>query len=165
LEFVWGRAFCGIRTVNRFLSLHIVLPLFVMGVIVLHLVMLHGVVSGVGRRNGSQMLFTSLLVKDGLNIVFLVVLFTLIVFIPNYFMDAENWNDYNPMVTPEHIKPEWYFLFAYGVLRCVPSKSWRLVFFGCSIIIFVVRFLIEVPLGYIGGVIILTWLGGLDILE
>jgi ubiquinol-cytochrome c reductase cytochrome b/c1 subunit len=90
LEFVWGRAFCGIRTVNRFLSLHIVLPMVVIRVIVLHLMMLHGVISRVGGRNSSQVLFTSLLVKDGLNLILMIVLFILMIFIPNYFIDAEN---------------------------------------------------------------------------
>jgi ubiquinol-cytochrome c reductase cytochrome b subunit len=87
------------------------------------------------------------------------------VFIPNYFMDAENWDYLNPIVTPEHIKPEWYFLFAYAVLRCVPSKNWRITFFIISIAVFVVGFIIDVPLGYVGGVLILTWLGGLEILD
>lgn len=59
------------------------------------------------------------------------------VMVPNYFIDAENWENLNAMVTPEHIKPEWYFLFAYGILRCIPSKVVGVVFFVLSIVLVV----------------------------
>jgi ubiquinol-cytochrome c reductase cytochrome b subunit len=42
--------------------------------------------------------------------------------LPQYFMDADNWGEANFLVTPDHIKPEWYFLFAYAILRCIPNK-------------------------------------------
>lgn len=90
LEFVWGGAFCRMRTVNRFLSLHILLPIIVMGVIIIHLITLHGFVSGIGGGDNEKILFTGLLSKDGINIVSFVMLIMLIVFVPNYFMDAEN---------------------------------------------------------------------------
>lgn len=43
--------------------------------------------------------------------------------VPQFFMDADNWGEANFLVTPDHIKPEWYFLFAYAILRCIPNKA------------------------------------------
>lgn len=80
----------------------------------------------------------------------------LILVSPNYFMDAENWENLNAMVTPEHIKPEWYFLFAYGILRCIPNKLVRVIFFVLSIVVvFLSPYLILGNI-YVAPVILLT---------
>merc|ERR1712117_619013 len=55
---------------------------------------------------------------------------------PLIFMDADNWILSNPIVTPTHIKPEWYFLFAYAILRCIPSKRIRVLILVLSITCF-----------------------------
>lgn len=81
---------------------------------------------------------------------------SLIVFVPNFFMDAENWENLNAMVTPEHIKPEWYFLFAYGILRCIPSKSVGVVFFVMSIIVVLISPYITISNSYYAPVLLLT---------
>jgi len=57
---------------------------------------------------------------------------------PLIFIDADNWVLSNPMVTPTHIKPEWYFLFAYAILRCIPSKRIRVLILVLSITYFYV---------------------------
>jgi quinol-cytochrome oxidoreductase complex cytochrome b subunit len=82
------------------------MPLLVIRFIVVHLIVLHTFTSGFGRGASGGMEFTGFIFKDLLNILFFVLLAFLMVFIPNYFMDAENWDYLNPIVTPEHIKPE-----------------------------------------------------------
>lgn len=62
----------------------------------------------------------------------------------------------NPMVTPEHIKPEWYFLFAYGILRCVPSKMMRVIFFLMSVLLVPLAVLLRIDLLFLAPVFILT---------
>jgi len=89
----------------------------------------------------------------------------LMLVVPNYFMDAENWENLNAMVTPEHIKPEWYFLFAYGILRCIPSKVVGVLFFVLSIIVVFLSPYINLNVMYFPPVLLLTWLGGLEILD
>lgn len=83
-------------------------------------------------------------------------------------MDADNWGEANFLVTPDHIKPEWYFLFAYAILRCIPDKTagvLRLV--GSLIVVVILGFgnLVNVMILVVLSFFILTWLGGLEVTE
>jgi quinol-cytochrome oxidoreductase complex cytochrome b subunit len=60
-----------------------------------------------------------------------------IISVPILFMDADNWNLANPMSTPEHIKPEWYFLFAYCILRCIPDKVIGVVGLALAVVLLI----------------------------
>jgi ubiquinol-cytochrome c reductase cytochrome b/c1 subunit len=126
---LWGDYSVGNATLNRFFSLHYLLPFMILGVVVLHIWALHvpGSNNPVGVEVKSQKdtlpfhpYFT---VKDGFALVCFLIFYCYFVFyIPNYLGHADNYVEANPLVTPAHIVPEWYFLPYYAMLRAVPSK-------------------------------------------
>jgi len=62
--------------------------------------------------------------------------------VPQFFMDADNWGEANFLVTPDHIKPEWYFLFAYAILRCIPNKAMGVLGLARSLVVIIlIRFM------------------------
>lgn len=89
-------------------------------------------------------------------------------FIPQYFLDADNWGEANFMVTPDHIKPEWYFLFAYAILRCIPVK-WIgvLGLVGSLILVLLLGLMnrLNVILMFLLNFLLLTYLGGVEVTE
>lgn len=127
VEWVWGGFAVSNPTLTRFFALHYLLPFVVVFLVVLHLFYLHLYgrtnplgVSSMGNKVPFHYYYS---VKD--LFVYFVFLFALVVFSLKYgyaFMDAENWIPANPLVTPTHIQPEWYFLFAYAILRSIPNK-------------------------------------------
>jgi ubiquinol-cytochrome c reductase cytochrome b subunit len=114
-------------TLIRFFSFHFILPFVILFVVVLHLVFLHETgssnPSGISSNSDKIPFHPFFSSKDtvGFLIIFLALLF-ISTLIPNYFTDPENFSKANPLVTPIHIQPEWYFLFAYTILRRVPNK-------------------------------------------
>jgi ubiquinol-cytochrome c reductase cytochrome b subunit len=127
VEWVWGGFAVSNPTLTRFFALHFLLPFVITGLVIIHIFYLHiegssnplGVSSSVSKVSFHY--FYS--VKD--SFVFFVVLFCFLVFTLKYgyvFIDAENWIPANALVTPNHIQPEWYFLFAYAILRSIPNK-------------------------------------------
>merc|ERR1712221_39753 len=79
-------------------------------------------------------------VKDAFlwSMIFIVfMLFCLL--LPNYLGDAENYILANPLVTPVHIKPEWYFLFAYAILRCIPNKTMRVLALAAAVVVPIIQ--------------------------
>lgn len=126
---LWGGFAVDNSTLNRFFSLHYLLPFMIAGVVVLHIWALHVPGSnnpaGIEKKTAKDTLpfhpyFT---VKDGFGLACFLVLYAWIVFyVPNYLMDASNYIQANPLVTPQHIKPEWYYLPFYAILRSIPSK-------------------------------------------
>lgn len=127
VEWLWGGFSVRTVTLNRFYSFHFLFPLILAVLVILHLLFLHSSLSrnplGIKRRidyTEFHQYFTS---KDllGIFIMFFVWLF-FTSFYPRLFIDPENFIPSNPMRTPAHIKPEWYFLPFYAVLRAVPNK-------------------------------------------
>lgn len=127
VEWVWGGFAVSNPTLTRFFALHYLLPFVITALVVIHIFYLHIE----GRSNPLGVTSTSnkvrfhyyYSVKD--TFVFFVRLFVFMVFTLKYgyvFMDAENWIPANALVTPNHIQPEWYFLFAYAILRSIPNK-------------------------------------------
>ena len=126
---LWGGFAVDNSTLNRFFSLHYLLPFMIAGVVVLHIWALHVPGSnnpaGIEKKTAKDTLpfhpyFT---VKDGFGLACFLVLYAWVVFyVPNYLMDASNYIEANPLVTPQHIKPEWYYLPFYAILRSIPSK-------------------------------------------
>lgn len=126
---LWGGFSVGDPTLNRFFSLHYLLPFMIAGVVVLHIWALHVPGSnnpaGVEPKTSKDTLpfhpyFT---IKDGFAIVVFMIFFSWFVFFaPNYFGDASNYIPANPLVTPQEIVPEWYFLPYYAILRSIPYK-------------------------------------------
>lgn len=126
-KWVWGGFSINRATLTRFFSLHFLLPFIILVFIIIHIIFLHST----GRNNP---LGTSLntdkipfhpyfVWKDIFGFFFLIVIFTTLILIyPSYFRDPENFIPANPIITPTHIQPEWYFLFAYAILRSIPNK-------------------------------------------
>ena len=126
---LWGGYSVGNPTLNRFFSLHYLLPFVIAGVVVLHVWALH--VAGQNNPAGVEpktekdtVPFTPYAtIKDGFGMACFLIFFAWFIFyMPNYLGDAENYVQANPGVTPAHIVPEWYYLPFYAILRSIPSK-------------------------------------------
>ena len=127
VQWVWGGFAVANPTLTRFFALHYLLPFLVVFLVVLHLFYLHIYGSsnplGITSNSNKVPFHYYYSVKD--TFVFFIFFFVFIVFTLKYgyvFIDAENFIPANPLVTPTHIQPEWYFLFAYAILRSIPNK-------------------------------------------
>ena len=126
---LWGGYSVDNATLNRFFSLHYLLPFMIAGVVVLHIWALHvhgsNNPAGIEKKTSKDTLpfhpfFT---VKDGFALVCFLVFYAWFVFyVPNYLGDADNYIEANPLQTPIHIVPEWYYLPFYAILRSIPNK-------------------------------------------
>jgi len=127
VEWVWGGFSVSQSTLNRFFSLHFILPFAIGALSALHILFLHekGSTNPLGEKNHVNKIpfhpyYTW---KDIVGfVVLLIILVLLALFFPALLGDPENFNQASPIVTPVHIQPEWYFLFAYAILRSIPSK-------------------------------------------
>nr|ALO20637.1 cytochrome b [Ptychogena lactea] len=143
VQWIWGGFSVSNATLNRFFSLHYLFPFVLAGIIIIHLVLLHDVGSNspVGLNPNSDKVpfhiyFTS---KDAYGFALLAIFISILVFFtPNLLGDPENFIKANPLVTPLHIMPEWYFLFAYAILRAIPNKLGGVIALVLSIVILVV---------------------------
>ena len=144
---LWGGYSVGNATLVRFFSLHYCLPFILIGVILLHLVLLHNQGSNnpitILQITDKTFFYPYFYVKDYFG--FLVVAFGFL-FIISYYPDllghSDNYIEANALVTPAHIVPEWYFLPFYAILRAVPSKLGGVLLMGLSIaILFILPFL------------------------
>lgn len=140
VQWIWGGFAVGYPTLTRFFSLHYLLPFVMSGLIVIHLIFLHDTGSNnpLGLRSeGDKVPFHPyFVVKDifGFSIVFLLF-FLIVLFTPDYFGDPEKYIEANPLVTPIHIQPEWYFLPAYAILRSIPKKLGGVIALVLSILV------------------------------
>jgi ubiquinol-cytochrome c reductase cytochrome b/c1 subunit len=126
---LWGGYAVGNPTLNRFYSLHYLLPFVIAGVVVLHVWALHVVgqnnPTGIDPKSDKDTVpFTPYAtVKDSfLMAVFCIVFAWFVFYVPNYLGHADNYIPANPAVTPQHIVPEWYYLPFYAILRAIPNK-------------------------------------------
>lgn len=127
---LWGGYSVDNPTLNRFFALHYLLPFMIAGVVVLHVWALH--VSGQNNPTGVEVrdvkkdtvAFTPYAtLKDAFAMSCFMILFAwFIFFVPNYLGHSDNYIEANPLQTPAHIVPEWYFLPFYAILRAIPSK-------------------------------------------
>jgi ubiquinol-cytochrome c reductase cytochrome b/c1 subunit len=127
---LWGAYAVDNATLNRFFSLHYLLPFMIAGVVVLHVWALH--VAGQNNPDGVEVTnverdtvaFTPYAtLKDAFGLsVFLILYAWFVFYIPNYLGDADNYINANHLVTPAHIVPEWYLLPFYAILRAIPNK-------------------------------------------
>lgn len=147
---MWGGFAVDNATLTRFFSLHFLLPFAILGLVVLHLLFLHESGSnnplGINRDSDKVPFHPYHTYKDLVG--FLVVLFLLrllVLFSPFLLGDPENFIPANPLVTPVHIQPEWYFLFAYAILRSIPNKLGGVVALVISVVI-----LFVVPISHLG---------------
>ena len=149
VTFLWGGYSVDQPTLNRFYSLHYLLPFVIIGVVFVHLWALHHHGSnnplGIDRKGPQDSIpfHPYYTVKDlyGLG-VFGTIFALMLFFAPNYMGHPDNYIPANPLVTPAHIVPEWYFLPFYAILRAIPDKLFGVIaMFGSLLILFVLPWL------------------------
>nr|AFN06977.1 cytochrome b [Garra gotyla] len=183
VQWIWGGFSVDNATLTRFFAFHFLLPFIIAATTILHLLFLHetGSNNPIGLNSDADKIsfhpyFTY---KDLLGFVMLLMALTLLaLFSPNLLGDPENFTPANPLVTPPHIKPEWYFLFAYAILRSIPNKLG-----GVLALLFSILVLMVVPLLHtskqrgltfrpitqflfwtlVADMMILTWIGGMPV--
>nr|UAT98589.1 cytochrome b [Penthicodes variegata] len=140
VQWVWGGFAVDNPTLNRFFTFHFILPFILTMMVMMHLMFLHetGSSNPIGIKNNIDKIpfhpyFT---IKDLMSMMMMMSMFTLAInYSPFMTMDPENFTPANPMSTPPHIQPEWYFLFAYAILRSIPSKLGGVIALMMSIVI------------------------------
>nr|ABY80817.1 cytochrome b [Lepidophyma flavimaculatum]ABY80818.1 cytochrome b [Lepidophyma flavimaculatum]ABY80819.1 cytochrome b [Lepidophyma flavimaculatum]ABY80820.1 cytochrome b [Lepidophyma flavimaculatum]ABY80821.1 cytochrome b [Lepidophyma flavimaculatum] len=180
VQWIWGGFSVDNATLTRFFTFHFILPFIVIAMAALHLLFLHetGSNNPTGLNSNSDKIpfhpFFSY--KDLLGALMISLLLLLLaLFFPYLLTDPENFTPANPLVTPPHIKPEWYFLFAYAILRSIPNKLG-----GVLALLFSILILMLLPLLHtskqrttmfrpfsqtllwtaLANIMILTWIGG-----
>nr|YP_010614688.1 cytochrome b [Kali macrura]WAS35263.1 cytochrome b [Kali macrura] len=181
VEWIWGGFSVDNATLTRFFAFHFLFPFVILAMTILHLLFLHETGSnnpiGLNSNTDKVSFHPYFSYKDLLGFaVLLVALASLALFSPNLLGDPDNFTPANPMVTPPHIKPEWYFLFAYAILRSIPNKLGGVLALLASILVLMVvpflhtskqRTLAFRPVSQflfwtlIADVAILTWIGGM----
>uniref|UniRef100_A0A1C8N1W8 Cytochrome b n=8 Tax=Schizopygopsinae TaxID=2743704 RepID=A0A1C8N1W8_9TELE len=183
VQWIWGGFSVDNATLTRFFAFHFLFPFVIAAMTILHLLFLHetGSNNPIGLNSDADKIpfhpyFTY---KDLLGfVIMLFLLMLLALFSPNLLGDPENFTPANPLVTPPHIKPEWYFLFAYAILRSIPNKLG-----GVLALLFSILVLMVVPLLHtsklrgltfrpitqflfwtlVADMVILTWIGGMPV--
>nr|AFX69307.1 cytochrome b [Pseudoxiphophorus bimaculatus] len=183
VQWIWGGFSVDNATLTRFFAFHFLLPFIVAAATLVHLVFLHETGSnnpiGLNSNTDKISFHPYFSYKDLLGFIFLLAtLVILSLFSPNLLGDPENFTPADPLVTPPHIKPEWYFLFAYAILRSIPNKLGGVLALLASILVLMVvpflhtskqRSLTFRPLTQflywllIADVLILTWIGGMPV--
>jgi ubiquinol-cytochrome c reductase cytochrome b subunit len=140
VEWLWGGFSVNNATLNRFLSLHYLVPFFIVGMTLLHLSLLHQGGSnnplGINTNVDTISFYPYFYVKDLFSFFVFVVIFSIFIFFsPNALGHPDNYIVANSLVTPPHIVPEWYFLPFYAILRSIPSKLGGVLAMGLAIII------------------------------
>jgi len=143
-EWLWGGYAVSGATLTRFFALHYLLPFVIFGLVVLHVWALH--VTGQNNPTGLEIksrsdwvpMYPYAVAKDAVGLFAFLILFAwFALFMPDYLGHADNFVPANPLVTPPHIVPEWYFLPFYAILRAVPSKLGGVIAMFSSILVLV----------------------------
>jgi len=140
VQWIWGGFSIDNPTLTRFFCIHFILPFIILIIVIIHLIFLHSTGSnnplGINRKNNKINFFPFFLYKDLIRFIIIMILLIYIIrFQPFLFGDRDNFIPANPLVTPEHIQPEWYFLFAYAILRSIPRKLGGVIALLISILI------------------------------
>jgi ubiquinol-cytochrome c reductase cytochrome b subunit len=140
VEWLWGGFSVGNATLNRFFSLHYLMPFVIAGLVIIHLSLLHQDGSnnplGINTNVDFISFYPYFYVKDLFAFFILVLMFTFFVaFYTNLLGHSDNYIPANPLSTPAHIVPEWYFLPFYAILRSIPDKLGGVVAMVSAILI------------------------------
>nr|AAU89100.1 cytochrome b [Loxodonta africana] len=140
VEWIWGGFSVDKATLNRFFALHFILPFTMIALAGVHLTFLHetGSNNPLGLTSDSDKIpfHPYYTIKDFLGLLILILLLLLLALLsPDMLGDPDNYMPADPLNTPLHIKPEWYFLFAYAILRSVPNKLGGVLALFLSILI------------------------------
>nr|AAY43238.1 cytochrome b [Pelophylax nigromaculatus]AGB14242.1 cytochrome b [Pelophylax hubeiensis]AAY43272.1 cytochrome b [Pelophylax nigromaculatus]AAY43289.1 cytochrome b [Pelophylax nigromaculatus]AAY43300.1 cytochrome b [Pelophylax nigromaculatus] len=180
VQWIWGGFSVDNATLTRFFTFHFILPFIIAAASMIHLLFLHQTGSsnptGLNSNLDKVSFHPYFSYKDLLGFVIMLgALASLSTFAPNLLGDPDNFTPANPLVTPPHIKPEWYFLFAYAILRSIPNKLGGVLALLLSIMVLFLmpiihtsklRSLMFRPLAktffwaLIANTAILTWIGG-----
>lgn len=146
VQWLWGGFAIDNATLTRFFSFHFLLPFIIIALTIIHLLFLHNTGSnnplGLNRNRDKIPFHPFFSFKDifGFILIILFLLFLTLLF-PYFLGDPDNFIPANPLVTPPHIQPEWYFLFAYTILRTIPNKFGGVIALIASIaILFILPF-------------------------
>jgi quinol-cytochrome oxidoreductase complex cytochrome b subunit len=139
-QWLWGGFTVSNATLNRFFSLHFVLPFVIAALVLIHLALLHKDGSnnplGIDSSVDKIPFYPYFFVKDLFSFfVFLFVFCIVVFYYPNALGHPDNYIPADPMQTPPHIVPEWYFLPFYAILRSIPSKLGGVIAMGGSLIV------------------------------
>nr|QMX76624.1 cytochrome b [Nannospalax leucodon montanosyrmiensis] len=180
VEWIWGGFSVDKATLTRFFTFHFILPFIITALVLVHLLFLHETgsnnPSGLDSNADKIPFHPYFTIKDILGILILmIVLMLLVLFYPDLLGDPDNYTPANPLNTPPHIKPEWYFLFAYAILRSILNKLGGVLALIMSILILAIlpmlhtsaqRSLVFRPISQflfwilVADLITLTWIGG-----
>nr|YP_717026.1 cytochrome b [Cranoglanis bouderius]AAW67015.1 cytochrome b [Cranoglanis bouderius] len=183
VQWIWGGFSVDNATLTRFFAFHFLLPFAIIAATLLHALFLHetGSNNPIGLNSDADKIsfHPYFSYKDLLGfIILLTILASLALFSPNLLGDPENFTPANPLVTPPHIKPEWYFLFAYAILRSIPNKLGGVLALLLSILVLMVVPLLHTSKlqsltfrpfsqllfwALVADVAILTWIGGMPV--
>nr|ABU68745.1 cytochrome b [Diclidurus ingens] len=180
VEWIWGGFSVDKATLTRFFAFHFLLPFIIAALVMVHLLFLHetGSNNPTGTPPNMDMIpfHPYYTIKDILGfLMMLTVLLVLVLFTPDMLGDRDNYTPANPLNTPPHIKPEWYFLFAYAIVRSIPNKLGGVLALVLSILILALipalhtskqRSMTFRPLSQclfwilVADLVTLTWIGG-----
>nr|WND61872.1 cytochrome b [Marmosa rutteri] len=180
VEWIWGGFSVDKATLTRFFAFHFILPFIVMALVMVHLLFLHETGSnnptGLNPDSDKIPFHPYYTIKDALGFMLMfLILMSLAMFSPDLLSDPDNFTPANPLNTPPHIKPEWYFLFAYAILRSIPNKLGGVLALLASILVLIIipllhlskqRSLMFRPISQIlfwllsANLLTLTWIGG-----
>nr|ABY48218.1 cytochrome b [Xantusia bezyi]ABY48219.1 cytochrome b [Xantusia bezyi]ABY48220.1 cytochrome b [Xantusia bezyi]ABY48221.1 cytochrome b [Xantusia bezyi]ABY48222.1 cytochrome b [Xantusia bezyi] len=180
VQWIWGGFSVDSATLTRFFAFHFILPFIIIAMTMLHLLFLHETGSnnptGLNANTDKISFHPFFSYKDLLGVMMITMLLLILtLFSPNLLGDPENFTPANPMMTPPHIKPEWYFLFAYAILRSIPNKLGGVLALLLSIMILIILPLLHTakqrssmfrPMSQmtlwltLTNILILTWIGG-----
>nr|ACI41907.1 cytochrome b [Scotophilus kuhlii] len=180
VEWIWGGFSVDKATLTRFFAFHFLLPFIITALVMIHLLFLHETGSNNPTGIPSNMDMVPFhpyhTIKDTLGLLIMVTaLLTLVLFFPDLLGDPDNYMPANPLNTPPHIKPEWYFLFAYAILRSIPNKLGGVLALVMSILVLLIipflhtsnqRSMMFRPLSQclfwllVANLLTLTWIGG-----
>nr|BAI76993.1 cytochrome b [Antennarius striatus] len=183
VQWIWGGFSVDNATLTRFFAFHFLFPFVLVAATLVHLLFLHETGSnnplGLNSNADKVPFHPYFSYKDLLGfIIILMSLVTLALFNPNLLGDPDNFTPANPLVTPPHIKPEWYFLFAYAILRSIPNKLGGVMALLASILVLMIvpflhtceqRAMTFRPTGQplfwllVANVLVLTWIGGMPV--
>nr|NP_943629.1 cytochrome b [Huso huso]AAR16154.1 cytochrome b [Huso huso]ADE20171.1 cytochrome B [Huso huso]AGD80023.1 cytochrome b [Huso huso]AGD80025.1 cytochrome b [Huso huso]AGD80026.1 cytochrome b [Huso huso] len=180
VQWIWGGFSVDNATLTRFFAFHFLLPFVIAGASMIHLLFLHQTGSnnptGLNSDADKVTFHPYFSYKDLLGFILMLVgLTSVALFSPNLLGDPDNFTPANPLVTPPHIKPEWYFLFAYAILRSIPNKLGGVLALLFSILVLMLVPVLHTskqrgntfrPLSQIlfwtlvADMLVLTWIGG-----
>lgn len=142
VQWIWGGFAVDNATLTRFFAIHFLLPFVIIALTIIHLLFLHQTGSnnplGLNRNLDKIPFHPYFSYKDILGFIIIIFLLTILTLHNPYLLgDPDNFIPANPLVTPVHIQPEWYFLFAYAILRSIPNKLGGVMALVISILILI----------------------------